>query len=306
MSPRTGPVLITGCSSGIGRITAEHLLARGHVVCATARDPRSLTALARAGAETARLDVTDADMARDVVADLERRHGRIGALVNNAGYGEYGPVETVSLDRARQQFETNVLGLARMCQLVLPGMRRAGGGRIVNMSSIGGRMTFPGGGFYNASKYAVEAVSDALRFETAPFGVSVSVVEPNLIRNTRFEDHVSESLTSNTAVDGPYAGLLAAIRDQMHRCFDNDRMSTPPQAVARTVERALTDRSPRARYVVSIGGKLILASGRIFPSKSMDNILRRQFGLATDGSYTGKHAARRPDDKGDSIEVINQ
>ncbi|MGX7826228.1 SDR family NAD(P)-dependent oxidoreductase [Actinokineospora sp. 24-640] len=305
MSP-TGPVLVTGCSSGIGRVTAEHLLRRGHVVCATARDPRSLSDLARAGAETARLDVTDPDSAAEVVAELERRHGRVGALVNNAGYGEYGPVETVPLDRARQQFETNVLGMARMCQLVLPGMRRAGGGRIVNMSSVGGRMTFPGGGFYNASKYAVEAVSDALRFETAPFGVSVSVVEPNLIRDTRFEDHVSASLSGNTEPGGPYTGLMEAIRDQMRRCFGNDRMSSPPMAVARTIERALTDRSPRARYVVSVSGKLILASGRIFPAKSMDTILRRQFGLAPDGSYTGKYAAEQPEGKGDNIKVINQ
>lgn len=301
-----GPVLITGCSSGIGRVTAEHLLSRGHHVCATARDPDTLAPLAAKGAETARLDVTDPESSAAVVAALEERHGSVGALVNNAGYGEYGPVETVPLERARRQFETNVLGTARMCQLVLPGMRRAGGGRIVNMSSVGGRMTFPGGGFYNASKYAVEAVSDALRFEAAAFGVAVSVIEPNLIRDTRFEEHVGASLAENTDGQGPYAGLRAAIRDQMNRCFENPRMSTPADAVARKVERALTARSPRARYVVSMSGKLILLSGVLFPAKSMDSILRRQFGLAEDGSYHGKHAALRSEGKPANIEVIDR
>ncbi|MFC5290100.1 SDR family NAD(P)-dependent oxidoreductase [Actinokineospora guangxiensis] len=297
----TGPVLITGCSSGIGRATAEHLLARGYAVCATARDIGTLSALADAGAEIARLDVTDADSCAAVVAGLEDRHGSVAALVNNAGYGEYGPVETVPLDRARLQFETNVLGMARMCQLVLPGMRRAGGGRIVTMSSVGGRMTFPGGGFYNASKYAVEAVSDALRFEVAPFGVAVSVVEPNLIRGTRFEEHVGSSLAGNTDRRGPYAGLGAAIRDQMDRCFENPRMSTPTVAVARKVERALSARSPRARYVVSVSGKLILLSGVVFPAKSMDSILRRQFGLSKDGAYNGKYSGLRAREEADSI-----
>lgn len=286
----SGPILITGCSTGIGRLTAEHLVDRGHTVVATARDVVTLEPLAARGVMTTALDVTDETSMNRAVKEVEERYGEVGALVNNAGYGEYGPVETVPVDEARRQFETNVFGLARMCQLVLPGMRRGGGGRIVNMSSVGGRMTFPGGGFYNASKYAVEALSDALRFETAPFGVSVSVVEPNLIRDTGFEGPVGASVSRNAAADGPYAGLRAAILDQMSRCFEPSGMSSPPLDVARTVRRALTDRRPRTRYVVSTGGKLILLSRRWVPELSMDRILRDQFGLTADGRYTGKHS----------------
>lgn len=291
MSTRTpaGPVLITGCSTGIGRLTAQYLLREGHAVCATARDPEALRELAAEGAHTCALDVTDEDSMVKAVDEVENEYGRIGALVNNAGYGEYGPVENVPMDRVRAQFETNVFGAARMCQLVLPAMRRAGGGRIITMSSVGGRMTFPGGGFYNASKYAIESLSDALRFEAAPFGVSVSVIEPNLIRDTRFEDHVSASLGRNTDREGPYQGLLRAIQDQMHRCFDGTQMSSPPDLVARTVQRALGSRRPRSRYVVSTSGKLILASQRLIPDLSMDNILRRQFGLTRSGTYNGKY-----------------
>ncbi|WP_208544329.1 SDR family NAD(P)-dependent oxidoreductase [Saccharomonospora piscinae] len=292
MSNRTlpGPVLITGCSTGIGRLTARYLLRAGYRVCATARDPETVRELAAEGAHTCALDVTDEDSMAKAVAEVDHLYGRIGALVNNAGYGEYGPVENVPMDRVRAQFETNVFGAARMCQLVLPVMRRAGGGRIITMSSVGGRMTFPGGGFYNASKYAIESLSDALRFEAAPFGVSVSVIEPNLIRDTRFEDHVGASLDRNTDREGPYRGLVRAIQDQMNRCFDGKQMSSPPELVASTVHRALRSRRPRSRYVVSMSGKLILASQRLVPDLSMDTILRRQFGLTRSGVYNGKYA----------------
>lgn len=136
------PVLITGCSTGIGRATAERLTAAGRVVYATARRPETLAELEAAGARTLALDVTDEASMAAAVAHVEREHGRVGCLVNNAGYGAYGPVEEVSIDDARRQFDTNLFGLARLCQLVLPGMRAAGRGRIVNMSSMGGR---PGG-----------------------------------------------------------------------------------------------------------------------------------------------------------------
>jgi NAD(P)-dependent dehydrogenase (short-subunit alcohol dehydrogenase family) len=149
------PVLVTGCSTGIGRATAERLLDGGHTVYATARRPETLAALEVRGAHVLALDVTDEASMRTAVEIVESAHGAVGALVNNAGYGVYGPVEEVDLDAARAQFETNVFGLGRMCQLVLPGMRRAGRGRIVNVSSMGGRIVFPTGGWYHASKYAV-------------------------------------------------------------------------------------------------------------------------------------------------------
>ena len=187
------PVLITGCSTGIGRATAERLAKRGLTVYATARKLESIEDLKAAGCHTLALDVTDEQSMQAAVAAVEEAEGSVGALVNNAGYSQSGAVETLPMDELRRQFETNVFGLVRMCQLVLPGMRRAGSGRIVNMSSMGGNFVFPGAGAYHASKYAVEAISDALRFEVKGFGVGVTVIQPGAIR-TEFADTVAERL----------------------------------------------------------------------------------------------------------------
>ncbi len=169
-------VLITGCSSGIGEATARALLAAGHTVYATARKPETLTALAAAGCRTLALDVTDSAQLRSAVAQICDEAGGVDVLVNNAGYGQYGPIEQVPMAEVRRQFETNVFGLTELIQLVLPGMRKRKHGRIVNVSSMGGRTTLPGGGFYHASKYAVEALSDALRIEVKRFGIQVVLI----------------------------------------------------------------------------------------------------------------------------------
>src|SRR5688572_20899211 len=190
---KSKPVLITGCSTGIGRATAERLHADGWKVYATARRTDSIEDLKRDGCETLALDVTDEKSMERAVRTVEGEHGAVGALINNAGYSQSGAVETIPMDSVRRQFETNVFGLMRMCQLVLPGMRRAGSGRIVNISSMGGKLTFPGGGVYHATKHAVEALSDALRFEVAGFGVGVVIIEPGLI-TTNFGDTAVSSL----------------------------------------------------------------------------------------------------------------
>ena len=178
MAVQSKAVLITGCSSGIGRATAELMAARGHRVYATARKLEAIADLADRGCRTLALDVTDEQSMRSAVAAVEEAEGAVGVLVNNAGYSQSGAVETLDLDDVRRQFETNVFGLIRMCQLVLPGMRRQRSGRIMNLSSMGGKLTFPGGGAYHATKHAVEAISDALRFEVKGFGVDVVVIEP--------------------------------------------------------------------------------------------------------------------------------
>ena len=189
-------VLITGCSTGIGRATAERLARAGHTVYATARRPESIEALRESGCRTLELDVTSEESMSAAVASVEEAEGAVGVLVNNAGYSQNGAVETVPLDDVRAQFETNVFGLLRMCQLVLPGMRRRGEGRIVNISSMGGRLTFPGGGVYHATKHAVEAISDAMRFEVGGFGVHVVVIEPGIIR-TNFGETAAGSVASD-------------------------------------------------------------------------------------------------------------
>lgn len=176
-----GPVLITGCSTGVGRAAARAFSAAGFQTFATGRSLPALEDLREVGCEILPLDVAEEESRATAVAAIEGRFGPIAVLVNNAGYPQYGPIEEVSLDAIRSQFETNVIGLIRLCQLVLPGMRRAGGGRIINVSSVSSRVTSAGGGIYHASKYAVEAIADALRPEVRPFGVEVVNVLPGPI-----------------------------------------------------------------------------------------------------------------------------
>src|SRR5919198_480433 len=210
MADASKAVLITGCSTGIGRATAERLAGRGHTVYATARRPESIADLEGKGCRTLALDVTDEASMQAAVEAVEEAEGAVGALVNNAGYSQSGAIESVPLDRIRAQFETNVFGLIRMCQLVLPGMRRQGWGRIVNVSSMGGRLTFPGGGAYHATKHAVEALSDALRFEVRAFGVDVALIEPGLIKTRFGEVAVGSIETAEADGDDPYAEFNAA------------------------------------------------------------------------------------------------
>ncbi|MEH0821688.1 MULTISPECIES: oxidoreductase [unclassified Micromonospora] len=269
-------VLITGCSSGIGRATAQRLLARGCTVYATARRIDSIADLAAAGCHTLALDVTDEESMTRAVAHVEAAHGAIDVLVNNAGYGEYGVIEEADLDRVRAQFETKVFGLARLSQLVLPAMRRQGGGRIINVGSMGGRLVFPGGGYYHASKYAVEAITDALRFEAAPFGVQVSLIEPGLIR-TGFGDTAAGTLAGSAVHSGPYATLNKAVDESMARGYANRTMSAPPEAVARAIDHAATARRPRARYVVTAAAKIMVHTRRLLGARVFDAFLRTQF-----------------------------
>src|ERR687893_2853255 len=251
-------VLITGCSTGIGRATAERLVSRGWRVYATARDVGKISPLADRGCELLPLDVTDEGSMQAAVREVERREGAVGVLVNNAGYSQSGAVEEVPMEKVRRQFETNVFGLARMCQLVLPGMRRQGFGRIVNLSSMGGRLTFPGGGYYHATKHAVEAISDALRFEVRGFGVEVVVIEPGLIR-TGFAD------TATGSIDGPdeyhpYADFEEAVVRVTAENYERgpfSRLGGGPESVAEAIETAISARNPRSRYVVTPSAHLV-------------------------------------------------
>jgi len=268
-------VLITGCSTGIGRATAERLASRGWRVYATARDVQKISSLAESGCELLPLDITDEVSMRAAVGEVERREGAVGVLVNNAGYSQSGAVEEVPMEKVRRQFETNVFGLARMCQLVLPGMRRQGWGRIVNISSMGGRLAFPGGGYYHASKYAVEALSDALRFEVAGFGVGVVVVEPGLIR-TRFADAATGSMDGDGATDGPYAGFSEAVARVVRDNYEQGpflKLGGGPETVAGTIERAITVARPRTRYAVTPSAHLFILLRRLLPDRAWDAVV---------------------------------
>ena len=269
-------VLITGCSTGIGRATAKRLARAGHTVYATARRPESIEALRESGCRTLALDVTSEESMSAAVASVEEAEGAVGVLVNNAGYSQNGAVETVPLDDVRAQFETNVFGLLRMCQLVLPGMRRGGEGRIVNISSMGGRFTFPGGGVYHATKHAVEAISDAMRFEVAGFGVHVVVIEPGIIR-TNFGETAAGSVAS--ADDGPYAKFNAAVAEANATASDGPlgKLGGEPDDVAQVIERAVAARRPRARYRVTASANVLIAQRRLLPDRAWDRVIRTAF-----------------------------
>jgi NAD(P)-dependent dehydrogenase (short-subunit alcohol dehydrogenase family) len=279
MPPPSTAVLITGCSSGIGRATAKHLAQRGHVVYASARRPDSIADLEADGCRLLALDVTDEDSMAAAVQAVETEYGAVGALINNAGYSQSGAIETVPLDEVRRQFETNVFGLARMCQLVLPKMRVQRAGRIVNISSIGGTLVFPGGGIYHATKYAVEALSDALRFEVKGFGIQVVIVEPGIIR-TRFAEAVSTALPQ-TETDGPYASFNAAVEQSTHNAYEKGtmigRLGGEPEAVAKVIERAITAKSPKIRYRVTPSARLLIPSRGLITDRTWDRLMGTQF-----------------------------
>ena len=271
-------VLITGCSSGIGWATARRLADVGWKVYATARNVEDIAPLEERGCGLLPLDVTDEDSMRSAVDEVERREGAVGILVNNAGYSQSGAVEAVPMEKVRRQFETNVFGLARMCQLVLPGMRRQGYGRIVNVSSMGGRLTFPGAGYYHATKHAVEALSDALRFEVEGFGVKVSVIEPGLIR-TGFAQAAVGSMDGSDGED-PYAGFDEGVARATSENYERgpiSRLAGEPEAVAEAIEQAISARSPKSRYAVSPSARLFLGLRRLLPDRTWDAALRTSY-----------------------------
>jgi NAD(P)-dependent dehydrogenase (short-subunit alcohol dehydrogenase family) len=268
-------VLITGCSLGIGWATAERLVDVGWRVYATARNVEKMAPLERRGCYLLPLDVTDEDSMRSAVDEIERREGAVGVLVNNAGYSQSGAVEAVPMEKVRRQFETNVFGLARICQLVLPGMRRQGYGRIVNVSSMGGKLTFPGAGYYHATKHAVEALSHALRFEVQGFGVDVSVIEPELIK-TGFAEIAVGSMDGSDGED-PYAGFDEAVARATAENYEQgliSRLGGGPEAVAEAIEHALSARSPRSRYAVTPSAHLFVRLRRLLPDGVWDALLR--------------------------------
>ena len=266
------PILITGCSTGIGRAAALRLSKAGRTVWATARKVDTLAELESAGCTVRALDVTDDASARAVVDEIVSVHGRVGGLVNNAGYGEYGPVEEVSIDRWRRQFETNVFGVVRLSQLVLPSMRAAGVGRILMVSSMGGRMTLPGGGAYHASKYAVESLSDALRFEVRGFGVAVSLIEPGPV----VSDFVADATTPGTT-EGPYAKFSANVAQKNAAAYASTRGTSSPDDIAAVIQRAIDSASPRARYLIGSTARSLVGAHDLLGDRGWDALLRSQF-----------------------------
>src|SRR3954447_22830161 len=244
-------ILITGCSSGIGRATAQRLAGSGYTVYATARRPESIADLEAAGCRTPALDVTREESMRAGVETVEAAEGAVGALVNNAGIQEIGAIETLPMDRVRGVFETNVFGPVRLTQLVLPGMRRAGAGRIVTVGSMNGKFTWPGTGYYCGTKHSLEAINDALRHEVRPFGIDVVLLEPGFVKTPLGQTAVGRRSEEG---EGPYAGYNEAVAE-VATSYTTGMLGTlacSPGAVAEVVQKALDDDGrPRARYRVA-------------------------------------------------------
>ena len=269
-------VLITGCSSGIGRAAAEGFVALGCTVYATARRADALATLAAQGCRTLALDVTDEPSMERAVRAIEAEHGAIDVLVNNAGYGQQGAIEQTSIERFRRQFETNVFGAVRMCQLVLPAMRERGRGRIVMVSSMGGRLTFPGGGAYHGSKYALEAISDVLRFEVAKFGVHVVIVEPGLVA-TKYGDAALSGLAGDEHA-GAYAAFTTGVRGALENSFSGGVEGTSTaEEVAATLIAAATDPAPSSRYVVGAMAAQLIALRQQFSDAEWDEMMTTMY-----------------------------
>ena len=263
-------VLITGCSTGIGRATAQRLASDGHVVYASARRLEAIEDLA--GCKKLALDVTDEASMAAAVKTIEDAEGAVGVLINNAGFGLHGAFETTPLEEIRRQFETNVIGLARLSQLVLPAMRAQGWGRIVNISSMGGKFSFPGGAFYHGTKHAVEAMSDVMRFELKPFGIDVVVVEPGIV-GTQFADTALGTVVDD---EGPYASFHRGLEKTFHNAYEGplSRFGVGTESVARTIAKAVTAKRPRTRYVVPAAIRAMVLVRRVLPDRAFDLLLR--------------------------------
>ncbi|MBS1895843.1 MAG: SDR family NAD(P)-dependent oxidoreductase [Actinobacteria bacterium] len=270
--------LVTGASSGIGEAAARRLRDAGFTVYAAARRVDRMAGLREAGVHTMSLDVTDAASAQAAVAQILAEQGRIDVLVNNAGYGSYGALEDVPLSEAQAQLDVNVLGLARMTQLVLPQLRARRSGTIINIASMGGNFTTPLGAWYHASKYAVEALSDAMRMELAPFGIDVVVIEPGSIRTEW--GAIAAAAVLETSGDGPYRTQAEQVATSLgSTSAPGARMTSSPEVVARAIVTAATARRPRARYRIGFGAKPLVLAHRILPARVFDRLIRRGMGV---------------------------
>lgn len=264
-------ILITGASSGIGYQTAEVLAKQGHIVYGAARRLDKLNTLKQYGVKPISLDVTNEESLENVVKVIIKQENKIDVLINNAGYGSYGAVEDVDLSEAKRQFDVNLFGMARLTQLILPYMRAQKNGRIINTSSMGGRLVSYMGAWYHATKYAVEAFSDALRMETADFGIKVSLIEPGAIKTNWgmiAADHLEES-----AKGGAYEKQANKAADGMRKLYSSNLLSDP-KVISKAISKAVNTNHPRPRYLIGMGAKPLVFAKTVLPTKTFDFIMK--------------------------------
>ena len=264
-------ILLTGASSGIGYQTAESLAKEGHVVYGAARRIEKMETLKQFGVKPMYLDVTYEESIKSAIDTIIGNEGRIDVLINNAGYGSYGAIEDVEISEAKMQFEVNLFGLARLVQLVLPHMRKQKSGRIINVSSMGGRLTTYFGAWYHATKYALEAFSDALRMEVSDFGIDVSLIEPGGIK-TDWGIIAADKL-ANSAKGGAYEKEASKTAEGMKKQYSGNMLSNPI-VITKAISKAVNSNRPKARYLIGFMAKPLVFLHTILPARVFDKIMK--------------------------------
>lgn len=265
-------VLITGASSGIGNATAHRLLDAGHIVYGAARRLDRMKNINKKGGYSIPLDITKEDQRQLTVQRIIDEQGRIDVLINNEGYAVYGSVEDVSMDDVHRQFDVNLFSLARLTQLVLPHMRKAGSGTIINMSSMAGRMHTLFGSWYHATKFALEGWSDCLRMEVKPFGIDVVIIEPGFIQ-TEFNDVLGEPF-QRRSMDGAYNEMAGRM---IQRAEEEDFSGSSPTVIAALVLKAIKSKTPKTRYIGGKLGKFLIFTRNVMGDRSYDRFILKQF-----------------------------
>jgi NADP-dependent 3-hydroxy acid dehydrogenase YdfG len=263
--------LVTGASSGIGKATAMQLIADGYTVYSGARRVEKMQDIKKKGGYVLHLDITDEASRENFVNSAIQNEGRIDVLVNNAGYGHFGTMEDSSIEIGKAMFETNLFGLVRMMQLVIPTMREQRVGTVVNMSSIGGKMTTPFSGWYQSTKYAIECVSDATRMEVEQFGINIVIIEPGLIETEFFS--LAAPAIQKISGNGIYKKSAKRMLKEMEVTYAD---ASPPSVIAETISKALKANKPKTRYVAGEQAKVTLLAKRLLSDRMFDNMVRNR------------------------------
>jgi len=265
--------LVTGASSGIGKITVEMLLAEGAKVYAAARRTEKMKDIEEKGAKIFLMDVTDEESVKAGIKSILEKEGSVDILVNNAGYGSYGAIEDVPMEEAKRQFDVNVFAVARLIQLILPEMRKNRYGKIINISSIAGKIYTPFGGWYHATKHALEGLSDCMRLETKPFGIDVVIIEPGAI-NTEWASIAAENL-KKTSGKGAYSRKASQTAENMLKMYATPGRRSEPSVIAEAIIKAVKAKKPKTRYSAGAMAKLSLFGRKWLSDRQFDSIISR-------------------------------
>jgi short-subunit dehydrogenase len=276
-NPSGKNVLITGGSAGIGKIVARDLAERGYTVYAAARSLEKMETLKTSGVRPFRIDLTDSESIKNGLNEILSLSGGIDVLINNAGYGSYGAVEDVPIEEARRQFEVNLFGLAELTRAVLPGMREKKKGRIINISSIAGRIHTPFAAWYHASKHALEGFNSCLRTEVSPYGIDVVSIQPGPIRTGWLE--ISANNLMKCSGSSAYARDAATVSSSFKKIFSIPFASASAEEIARVIVKSATVKKPATRYIAPFGARVMLFLRWILPDRILDFVTRKSIGL---------------------------